>query len=46
MQAGNYRDATNLLEKSLTTNRQLQGEDSLSNCDILRTLAKVMSKIK
>jgi uncharacterized protein HemY len=23
MQAGNYRDATNLLEKSLTTNRQL-----------------------
>lgn len=46
MLAGNNKDALNLLEKSLATNKQLCGDDSVSNCQILVTLAQVLGKTK
>ena len=34
MEAGNYKDALNLLDKSLSMNKQLQGNDHPSSCSI------------
>ena len=34
LEAGNYRDAISLLEKSLQMNKQLKGVDDASNCEI------------
>lgn len=39
-------DALGLLEKSLKMNKTVLGEDDISNCGILSTLAKVYVKKK
>jgi tetratricopeptide (TPR) repeat protein len=41
MEAGNFKDALNLLDKSLTMNYQLEGQDHISNCDILLLISQV-----
>ncbi len=41
MEAGNYKDALSLLEKSLKMNKQVQGEDHPSNCTILIAMSHV-----
>jgi tetratricopeptide (TPR) repeat protein len=46
MEAGNYKDALNLLDKSLSMNQQLQGQDHISAAGILMIMAQVHSKRK
>lgn len=46
MEAGSLNDALGLLEKSLKMNKTVLGEDDISNCGILSTLAKVYVKKK
>ena len=46
MEAGNFKDALSLLEKSLKMNKQVLGEDHMSNCNIYTTMAHVYSKLK
>ena len=44
--AGDYRGALNLLDKSLKMNQQLKGENDASNCEIYQIMAKVYLKIR
>lgn len=46
MEAGNYKDALSLLEKSLKMNKQVLGEDSINNCNIYIVMAQVHTKLK
>jgi tetratricopeptide (TPR) repeat protein len=46
MEAGNYKDALSLLEKSLKMNKQVLGEDHISNCDIFTVMSHVHAKLK
>ena len=46
MEAGNYKDALSLLEKSLKMNKQVLGEDEYSNCEIYTEMAHVYVKLK
>lgn len=46
MEAGNYKDALSLLEKSLKMNKQVLGEDNLINCQIYLVMAQVYTKLK
>lgn len=46
MEAGNYKDALSLLEKSLKMNKQVMGEDHLSNCEIYIVMSHVYQKLK
>lgn len=46
MEAGNYKDALSLLEKSLKMNKQVLGEDNINNCDIYIVMALVHTKLK
>jgi hypothetical protein len=41
MEAGNFKDALSLLEKSLKMNKQVLGEDHHTNCDIYMVMAEV-----
>jgi len=46
MEAGNYKDALSLLEKSLKMNRQIMGESHPSNAQIYMVIAQVYTKQK
>ncbi len=46
MEAGNYKDALSLLEKSLKMNKQVLGETHISNCDIFTVMSHVYAKLK
>lgn len=46
MEAGNFKDALSLLEKSLKMNKQVQGDDHTSNCPIYTAMAHVYAKMK
>ena len=46
MEAGNYKDAISLLEKSLKMNKQVLGEEHISNCNIYTVMAHVYTKLK
>ena len=46
MEAGNFKDALSLLEKSLKMNKQVQGEEHISNCSIFVTMSHVYAKMK
>jgi len=46
MEAGNFKDALSLLEKSLKMNKQVMGEDHHSNCLIFIAMAHVHLKLK
>jgi tetratricopeptide (TPR) repeat protein len=46
MEAGNFKDALNLLDKSLNMNYQLEGQEHISNCDILILISQVWFKRK
>jgi tetratricopeptide (TPR) repeat protein len=46
MEAGNYKDALSLLEKSLKMNKQVMGEDHTSNCLIFVAMAHVHLRLK
>jgi len=46
MEAGNYKDALSLLEKSLKMNKQVLGDDHISNCSIYVSMAHVHVKLK
>jgi len=46
MEAGSFKDALALLEKSLSMNKQVLGEDDISNCEIFMVMAQVYSKQK
>ena len=46
MEAGNYKDALNLLDKSLSMNKQLQGNEHFSCCSIYQIMSKVYIKQK
>jgi hypothetical protein len=46
MEAGNYKDALSLLEKSLKMNKQVMGEDHASNCLIFVAMAHVHLRLK
>ena len=39
MEAGNFKDALNLLDKSLRMNKQVLGEDHVSNANIYTVIA-------
>lgn len=39
MEAGNYKDALSLLEKSLKMNKQVLGEDNINHCNIYSVMA-------
>ena len=44
LEAGNYRDAISLLEKSLQMNKQLKGQNDPSNCEIYQIMSRVYVK--
>ena len=44
LEAGNYRDSLQLLEKSLQMNGQLKGTDDPSNCEIYQIMSRVYLK--
>ncbi len=46
MEAGNYKDALSLLDKSLRMNKQVMGDEDISNCNIYTVVAEVQSKQK
>lgn len=46
MEAGNFKDALSLLEKSLKMNRQVMGEDHHSNCLIYMAMSHVHQRLK
>jgi tetratricopeptide (TPR) repeat protein len=46
MEAGNYKDALSLLEKSLKMNKQVMGEEHHSNCLIFIAMAHVHLRLK
>jgi hypothetical protein len=46
MEAGNFKDALSLLEKSLKMNKQVQGEEHVTNCPIYTAMAHVYAKMK
>lgn len=46
MEAGNYKDALSLLEKSLKMNKQVMGEDHHSNCLIFIAMSHVHQRLK
>ena len=46
MEAGNYKDALSLLEKSLKMNKQVMGEGHASNCLIFVAMAHVHLRLK
>ena len=46
MEAGNFKDALSLLEKSLKMNRQVMGEDHHSNCLIYVARSHVHQRLK
>jgi Tfp pilus assembly protein PilF len=46
MEAGNYRDALSLLEKSLKMNIEVMGAEHIGNADIFMVVAKVHSRQK
>lgn len=46
MEAGNYKDALSLLEKSLKMNKQVLGEDDENNLEIYTEIAHVYQKLK
>ena len=46
MEAGNYKDSLNLLDKSLAMTRQLKGNDTIDSCPIYSIIAKVHIKQK
>ena len=46
MEAGNYKDSLNLLDKSLAMTRQLKGNDTIDSCAIYSIIAKVHLKQK
>jgi tetratricopeptide (TPR) repeat protein len=41
MEAGNFKDALSLLEKSLKMNKQIMGENDSSNSQILMVIGQV-----
>lgn len=41
MEAGNYKDALSLLEKSLKMNKQIMGDNDQSNAQILLVIGQV-----
>ena len=46
MEAGNYKDALSLLEKSLKMNKQVMGEEHHSNCLIFIAMSHVHQRLK
>jgi tetratricopeptide (TPR) repeat protein len=46
MEAGNYKDALSLLEKSLKMNVEVLGGDHMSNAQIFTVVSNVYSKMK
>jgi tetratricopeptide (TPR) repeat protein len=46
MEAGNYKDALSLLEKSLKMNKQILGETHASNAQILLVIGQVYTRQK
>lgn len=46
MEAGNFKDALSLLEKSMKMNKQVMGEDHHSNCLIFIAMAHVHLRLK
>ena len=44
MEAGNYKDAISLLEKSLKMNMEVLGGDHMSNAAIFTVVSNVFSK--
>lgn len=46
MEAGNFKDALSLLEKSLKMNKQVLGEDDVNNGEIYTEQAHVYIKMK
>ena len=46
MEAGNFKDSLNLLDKSLAMTRQLKGNDTIDSCPIYSIIAKVHIKQK
>lgn len=46
MEAGNYKDALSLLEKSLKMNQEVLGGDHMSNAAIFTVVSNVYSKQK
>jgi hypothetical protein len=44
MEAGNLKDALELLDKSLTMNKKILGEDHISNASIYQVLSQVYAK--
>ena len=46
MEAGNFKDALSLLEKSLKMNKQVLGEDDINNCEIYTEIGHVYIKMK
>jgi tetratricopeptide (TPR) repeat protein len=46
MEAGNFKDALSLLEKSLKMNKQVMGEDHHSNCLIYTAMSHVHQRLK
>ena len=46
MEAGNFKDALSLLDKSLKMNKQVMGEDHISNCNIYTVISHVYQKLK
>ena len=46
MEAGNFKDALSLLEKSLKMNKQVMGEEHHSNCLIYVAMSHVHQRLK
>jgi tetratricopeptide (TPR) repeat protein len=46
MEAGNFKDALSLLEKSLKMNKQVMGEEHHSNCLIFIAMSHVHQRLK
>lgn len=46
MEAGNFKDALSLLEKSLKMNKQVMGEEHPSNCLIYIAMSHVYQRLK
>ena len=46
MEAGNLKDALELLDKSLAMNKKILGEEHISNSSIYQVLAQVYQKMK
>lgn len=45
-EAGKYRDALSLLEKSSQMNKQLKGPNDASNCEIYQIMCRVYTKLR